>query len=530
MVQPVINQPPQNFRVSNTLITTRKAHYPTKTPAGLYIIPGLTRPNMNGVNPNILSSDFNGPDFKARPLKHWRRQLRVYNYNGTQNNYRSATIHIMDQPSNFIFRNSTDCRCDASGGNSFIIQSNKFAPFYRVNQGVVINNNAYLRIPYDATDAQLADPSSNVYEQYTGLYTSKCIACNYQNNTIKSSVLNSQAVYTRYQTYLQGRQYLYAQNISTDKIPGNTYFDAQGQPLYPNNSPTGPQYFEPISYTPPVYKPNVTNCKPTITYKPTNVPFARDGAVPASLLVNARTINSVTANGTSYRSATGAYWANNGLYHGTNFSQNYALKIFPTEFNCNKKCPCAVTLTYSDASYTTVQVYWTNPVCIGACPVVGYRYIYRANGIIDGFGELNVSEGVFTTTITNLPYNSNIILYIIPYNVVCAGPKSNSITFTTLTPSAPGSVNPISLTQVPATTNVTLTWTTPTSVGTPLTSFVINIYDGLGVLINTINVTNTSLTSDTSSGYVSGQNYTFQIYAVNSFAVGPTSTSNILIS
>ena len=43
---------PLNFRHSNSLITTKVPHYPTKVTTGMSIIPGWNRPNANGQNAN----------------------------------------------------------------------------------------------------------------------------------------------------------------------------------------------------------------------------------------------------------------------------------------------------------------------------------------------------------------------------------------------------------------------------------------------------------------------------------------------
>lgn len=89
---------PLNFRHTDTLTTTKVPHYPTKLTTGMSIIPGWNRPNANGQNANINDKDYNGPDFKPRPLKHWRRQLRVYDYKGGANNSRAAAISQLDRP------------------------------------------------------------------------------------------------------------------------------------------------------------------------------------------------------------------------------------------------------------------------------------------------------------------------------------------------------------------------------------------------------------------------------------------------
>ena len=118
---PKINNP-QNFKSSNTLVTTRKPHYATKMDTAFNIIPGMHRPNANNVPNNVEQHDFIGPDFKARPLKHWRRQLVPTNPssdNSTQK--RMSRVSFMDRPGSTIYKTNEDtCRCLVN--NSPIIQ------------------------------------------------------------------------------------------------------------------------------------------------------------------------------------------------------------------------------------------------------------------------------------------------------------------------------------------------------------------------------------------------------------------------
>ena len=249
---------PLNFRTSDTLITTKVPHYPTKVDTGMLIIPGWTRPNANGINPNINSADFNGPDFKARPLKHWRRQLRVYNNNGKgpSNNSRTATIAILDKPGTGVYHHEPDCACVGNeGGNSYIIANNKFGyetqgNLYSTPQNdVTIQNNGFNNVPYDATEAEINDPTNPAYKVLTGLYDTKCINCSPQSNIIRRSVVyNSQAYYERSREKMQARCQTYEQNISTNPASGVTYFSTDGEPLWPNNEPTGPQVVAPIEF------------------------------------------------------------------------------------------------------------------------------------------------------------------------------------------------------------------------------------------------------------------------------------------
>jgi hypothetical protein len=109
---PKINNP-QNFKSSNTLVTTRKPHYATKVNTAFNIVPGMHRPNANNMPNNIQQNDFIGPEFKARPLKHWRRQLVPTNPssdNSTQK--RMSRVYFMDTPGSTIYKTNDDtCRC-----------------------------------------------------------------------------------------------------------------------------------------------------------------------------------------------------------------------------------------------------------------------------------------------------------------------------------------------------------------------------------------------------------------------------------
>ena len=79
------------WRHSNSLITTKRVHYPTKSsdPATRQtttnqVVPGFSRPNENGAMVNIpfgsardeAAHNYSGPALKARPMKHWRRKLQ----------------------------------------------------------------------------------------------------------------------------------------------------------------------------------------------------------------------------------------------------------------------------------------------------------------------------------------------------------------------------------------------------------------------------------------------------------------------
>ncbi len=345
MATPPISNAPLNFRHTDTLITTKVPHYPTKVTTGVSIIPGWNRPNANGQNANIVDKDYNGPDFKARPLKHWRRQLRVYNYKGPANNSRTANISQLERPGLTVYHFTPDCTCvPGEGGNSYIISNNKFGYETKdddYSKGVIdveINNNGYIVVPYDATEAQINDPTNPAYKVLTGVYNTNCINCSPQGNLIKSGVaFQSQAFYSYSNDKLESRCQTYEQNISTNKAPGCNYFDANGIPLWPNDTPNGPQVVAPVNYSNNIYNGSYAEplyCLSQTIYKPNNVAFGRQGAVSGSTRLKKLVSDTITMNGTSFYSAKGEQEANIGKYQGTNISSNYYVKIKPDVDTC----------------------------------------------------------------------------------------------------------------------------------------------------------------------------------------------------
>uniref|UniRef100_A0A6C0EZ04 Uncharacterized protein n=1 Tax=viral metagenome TaxID=1070528 RepID=A0A6C0EZ04_9ZZZZ len=258
---------PLNFRHTDTLTTTKVPHYPTKVTTGMSIIPGWNRPNANGINANINDKDYNGPDFKPRPLKQWRRQLRVYDFKGGANNSRAATISHLDRPGTTVYHFKPDCTCvTGEGGNSYIISNNKFGyetkddNYSKAGSDVQIQNNGYNVVPYNATAAQINDPTNPAYKVLTGVYNTNCINCSPEGNIIKSGIaLQNQAFYSYSNDKLESRCQTYEQNLSTNKAAGCVYFDAQGIPLWPNNAQNGPQVVGPVNYGSTTYKGNYFN-------------------------------------------------------------------------------------------------------------------------------------------------------------------------------------------------------------------------------------------------------------------------------
>ena len=383
---PKINNP-QNFKSSNTLVTTRKPHYATKVNTAFNIVPGMHRPNANNMPNNIEQNDFIGPEFKARPLKHWRRQLVPTNPssdNSTQK--RMSRVYFMDTPGSTIYKTNDDtCRCLVTNapiiqgifpevpgavviteiyyddGDSTVPEITNIDPITPFQEGPEINdevynghnsfeiaeeynennfqdgtqiqNNGQINVPTINSELTL-DPN---YHIYTGVFDTTCIACNPEANVIKSGITTlSQAYYSSTSEYLQSRCRTYAQRESTTKLPDGTYYPSATNNvpftfLYPDNDPRGPQVYQPKNCAnPKIYNNNALNTPPnnycSTIYKPNNPQFARQGAVSGSTRIQKLKSDTITSNGFSYYSAYGATMANAGNFQGTNASNNYFVK------------------------------------------------------------------------------------------------------------------------------------------------------------------------------------------------------------
>ena len=298
---------PLNFRTSNSLITTRVPHYATKTTTANSVVPGLHRPNTNGVPSNIHQHDFNGPEFKARPIKHWRRQLVPTTINTGSgisgpsqpigsSGQRNATVGLlMDRPGAVSYVGDASCECVQQPGNSYTI-SEYFLEVPK-NKGTIVENQGVV--------------DNGDYEINTGIYSTRCIGCNPQNNVIKSaSSLLSRAYYSDTTGYLKSRCKTYQQNASINRTSGVTYLGPNGQHIWATSSANGSQVYQ----TNDIYNPRVNphacggsgaSGASTVIFKPNNYQYSVQGAVDSSTRIEKLKLNTINTNANSLRSAFG---------------------------------------------------------------------------------------------------------------------------------------------------------------------------------------------------------------------------------
>ena len=326
-IRPKINLP-LNFSASNSLITTRVPHYATKDGTGVSIIPGLSRPLANGVDANQPEPQkSNGIDFKPRPIKHWRRQLRPSTFGGiVSSGTRVATIQLATTPGGEIYRANGDCACaDASqgGGNAYTI-SEKFTKQGEdslsssiLNAGTTIENEGYVQV---GSAAEMQEGSDQNYQILTGIYNTKCISCTPPTRVIKrASTLLSKAYYTTHEAYMKSRTNTYDQKLLTIPIsaPGFDYYNADGQLNWPSDSATGSQVYA----TTDQYNPQSTRTcngrkNGTTIFKPNNRQYSCQGAVDSSTRIDKLKQTAVNKNAASLRAAFGTEGASACAYRG----------------------------------------------------------------------------------------------------------------------------------------------------------------------------------------------------------------------
>jgi photosystem II stability/assembly factor-like uncharacterized protein len=326
-----------------------------------------------------------------------------YNYNKFTSN-RTVTISELERPGVTVYHYNPVCECGDDGGNTYIIANNKFGYETKGNQfsepqnDVQIQNNGFNTVPYDATEQMIKDPTNPAYEVLTGVSNTNCINCSPQNNIIKRSIaFNSQAYFADSYAKQQSRCQTYEQNISTNRVNGIQYFN-NNEPVWPNNSPLGSQVVEPVNYT----QPRLYNkpCLSQTIYKPNNVAFAKQGAVPGSTRLKKLVSDTVTLNGNSFYSAAAAAAANFGKYQGTNIPGNYYVKIKDVVDSCIGTIPNCPNLTFVNNTFTSITVSWNTPNS-SLCPILFYTLtVYSTSP--------NTS-----TSITVYPSNNNNNIYTI---------------------------------------------------------------------------------------------------------------------
>jgi len=193
-------------------------------------VPTYSRPVVTN------SGHDNGTAFKARPIKHYRKQLMPT----TGSAFSRASIGMpMDRP---------------GGATSLAIDNS-------------LNNLSCIK------DDVQQDPACDL---------NGVTPCPPQFLRSANTVM-SKNYYTDSRAYLRSRCQLYDQKLSANPVKGIVYIGADGLPLYPTDQTNGPQVRNTQSCSSNCSATVSTNVTPgTTIYKPNNRVFSREGGVEAS--------------------------------------------------------------------------------------------------------------------------------------------------------------------------------------------------------------------------------------------------------
>lgn len=239
------------------------------------IVPTMSRPFNNGSSGKYSGTFDNSGKYwgKARPLKQWRKRLHPQLNSGGGI---SGIGMPSDIPGGSVYLGSnTECSVDCSG--SYALKEN-----LAKNPSLQIRNSSSSDSFYDSSQNRMV-----------------CVACNPENNIIKSGMTNTYSVnkpyYNDTNAYLRSRNRQYTQNLATGyDLSGVSYYETNGDVIYPNNARRGPQTFY---YA--ICGERLGSCgnddsgASRLIYKPSNPNFSTQGAVDSSTRLLRLKVNSV---------------------------------------------------------------------------------------------------------------------------------------------------------------------------------------------------------------------------------------------
>jgi hypothetical protein len=234
------------------------------------------------------NNNLSGNNFRARPLKQWRKQLSSSNLARSLGNSNASIGMPMDRPGGSTSTSTSTCN---------------------------INNNSS------------ACYNASLLEEEI-IKDSPCTSC----QPIKPIITISDTSYTDNKAYMQSRCVTYDQKQAYNPAPNVTYFSTAGIPIEPSPDANGTQVRETNNCYMPLKQQNNSyygRCNTTI-YKPNNVQFAQQGGVSSGSRISRLKYNTQNGYGAAYNSASGAVGINSGYYQ-TEPSPSYYNKIKPQQ-------------------------------------------------------------------------------------------------------------------------------------------------------------------------------------------------------
>ena len=248
------------------------------------IIPIYSRSNTNqtskassGANSNSIyvdeANDYSSVFGTARPLKHYRKQLKPPRKDNAKTLGRDQSMIDLPGSSVYLGSNSEDCSKCKDENNSILGS---------IKENILRENNNIKK--YIHKENNFLNPCNG---------RQVCHNCNPEKNIIKSAVtLLDKNYYSDTKNYLKSRVKTYEQNINISNLQLiSTNFIKKGCNICNDG------------YT-----------KKTIIYKPSNQNFSKEGAVSSGLRTLNAKINNINKNANTFYTVWGREGANAGKY------------------------------------------------------------------------------------------------------------------------------------------------------------------------------------------------------------------------
>lgn len=282
----------------------------------------------------------NGPSFKARPIRHWRKQIQP---RSTKVTGRSGITIQMERPatqsSSFSTKNKLFSDFNCNDIKSYFLED--YILRDTVRDGDLPKSVS--ATPQNFLNRDKFNPQHIDYSNPKRV----CTSCNAEANVIKSGMVNINSQDYSYETsgYLSNRCKTYEKNLVGVKDPETvTTNPVSGKMTWPSNSDYGPQVrianncnrrtndsIKEYSENQPGFR-----CLHKIIYKPNNVKFAQQGGVSSSSRIQRLRHDRLTNDGARFKNAIAAKAENYGLYPYGGLPQ-YFIKTKYLPHKCHPK-------------------------------------------------------------------------------------------------------------------------------------------------------------------------------------------------
>ena len=240
-----------------------------------------------------------GPEMKARPIKHWRKQLTPVDGTGCST---SGLGMPMDKP----------------GGSVYLVDSS----FCENSKDSAYLSTYIPKLPQHKSTSLKHNSS-----------TLKHTCCNPETNIIKSAVtLLDKNYYTDSRAYLKSRCRTYNQRLNGTSLPENHDATTDAKKMYATHDENGIQ----VRYMNNCFKECDGKLKQLTTiYKPNNTQFAVQGAVSSSSRIDRLKFNTIQKSAHNQRTAWGAQSERAAAYRGKSDAPYYVKSKYSGNIKCS---------------------------------------------------------------------------------------------------------------------------------------------------------------------------------------------------